>query len=797
MFKHYLKISLRTLIKDKGYSFINIGGLALGMLVVILISLWIFDEITFNQYHQNYENIAIIKRQQSRSNGERFTSDHQTTALGNLLRENYKDYFKHLVMSRRAEDHILSTENRNFTQKGNFMQADGPEMLSLKILSGDREGLDEKNTILLSASLANKLFGDHHPIDRVLRLDDKTEVKVTGVFEDLPRNSEFWETTFIAPLDLYFTMTGQNANTWDNSNMQIYAQIHSNTNFAAVSATIEKELSNHMSEEDAKVSQAALFLHPMKKWHLFNEFENGVNVTSNRLRFVWFYGIIGFIVLLLACINFVNLSTARSEKRAKEIGVRKSIGSDRAQIVRQFLNESVVIAIIAFSIAILATLLLLPWFNELAGKDIQLPFWQLGFWVTGLGFTLFTGLLAGSYPALYLSSFKAVRALKGTFREGKFAVVPRKVLVVFQFAVSMVLIMGTIVVYQQIQHAKNRTIGYDRDHLIMIPKQTPEFFEKSEVLLSKLNNTTAVSAVGESNYPLTNTSGNNNGFSWEGKPEDFDPILNTIFVNYDYGKTIGWEMIEGRDFSKEFPSDRLGLVITESTQKLMGLKDPIGMQLKYEPYEGYSFTILGVVKDMIKGDPFENPMPAVMFVTNQSLDWMFMRLNPQLETREALAQIEDVFSEVIPSTPFDYQFLDEEYNAKFKAEERTGELATFLAIIAILISCLGLLGLVAYVTEKRAKEIGIRKVLGANTSSIVGLLSKDFLKLVLIGFVVATPLAWYFMQQWLDNFVYRIDIHWSIFFLVGFVGIGIALLTVSFQSLKAAFASPIQSLKNE
>jgi len=797
MFKHHFKISLRTLIKDKGYSFINIGGLALGMLVVMLISLWIFDEITFNQYHQNYENIAVIKRQQSRSNGERFTSDYQTTALGNLLRENYKDYFKHLVMSRRAEDHVLSTENRNFTQKGNFMQADGAEMLSLQMLHGDRNGLKDKNTVLLSESLASKLFGDHHPIDQVLRLDDKTEVKVTGVFEDLPRNSEFWETTFIAPLDLYFTMTGQDANTWENSNMQIYAQIHSNTNFEAVSATIKEELGNQMSEENAKASQPTLFLHPMKEWHLFNEFENGINVTSNRLRFVWFYGIIGFIVLLLACINFVNLSTARSEKRAKEIGVRKSIGSARSQIVSQFLNESMVIATIAFGIAILATLVLLPWFNELAGKDIQLPFTELGFWVTGLGFTLFTGLLAGSYPALYLSSFKAVKALKGTFGEGKFATIPRKVLVVFQFAVSMVLIMGTIVVYQQIQHAKNRTIGYERDHLIMIPKQTPEFFEKSEVILSKLSNTTAVSAVGESNYPLTNTLGNNNGFSWEGQPEDFDPILNTIFVNYDYGKTIGWEMIQGRDFSKEFPSDQLGLVITESTQKLMGLENPIGMQLKYEPYEDYSFTILGVVKDMIKGDPFENPMPAVMFVTNQPLGWMFMRLNPQVEIREALAQIENVFSEVIPSTPFDYQFLDEEYNAKFKAEERTGELATFLAIIAILISCLGLFGLVAYVTEKRAREIGIRKVLGANASSIVSLLSKDFLKLVLIAFVVAIPLAWYFMQQWLDNFVYRIDLHWSLFLLVGFMGIGIALLTVSFQSLKAALASPIQSLKNE
>ncbi|MEN0050311.1 MAG: ABC transporter permease, partial [Bacteroidota bacterium] len=352
MLKHHLKVGLRTLWRDKGFALINIGGLALGMVVLILVSLWLKDELTFNRCHENYENIAVLQRLQSRSNGERFTSDYQVTALGNLLKENYKDYFKYIVMSRRAEDHILSTENRNFTQKGNFMQSDAPELLSLRMKHGDRKDLIDKNTILLSESLATKLFGDHHPIDQVLRLDDEQEVRVTGVYEDLPRNSNFWESTFIAPLDLYFTLAGQDPNTWSNSNMQIYAQIHSNTDFESISARIKDELKNNMNEADADASSPTLFLHPMKKWHLFNEFENGVNVTSSRLRFVWFYGIIGFIVLLLACINFINLSTARSERRMKEIGIRKTIGSARNQLVSQFLNESVLLAMAAFGVAI-------------------------------------------------------------------------------------------------------------------------------------------------------------------------------------------------------------------------------------------------------------------------------------------------------------------------------------------------------------------------------------------------------------------------------------------------------------
>ncbi|MEM0992429.1 MAG: ABC transporter permease [Bacteroidota bacterium] len=797
MLKHHLKVGLRTLWRDKGFALINIGGLALGMVVVMLVSLWIHDELTFNRYHENYDNIAVLKRLQSRSNGERFTSDFQVTALGNLLKENYKDYFKHLVMARQTEDHILSTENRNFTQKGNFMQADAPDLLSLRMKSGDRKGLTDKNTILLSESLATKLFGDHHPIGQVIRMDDKQEVKVTGVYEELPRNSHFWESTFIAPLDLYFTLSGQDPNTWSNSNMQIYAQIHSNTDFESVSAQIKDELKNNMNEEDAAASSPVLFLHSMKKWHLFNEFENGVNVTSSRLRFVWFYGIIGFIVLLLACINFVNLSTARSERRLKEIGVRKSIGSARSQLVSQFLNESILLAIAAFGIAIGITFFLLPWFNELAGKAMPLPFGQPLFWIIGLGASLLTGILAGSYPALYLSSFKAVNALKSTLREGKKVLAPRKVLVVFQFVVSTVLILGTFVVYQQIQHVKDRAVGYERDRLIMFSKKTEEVFQKSDALRNALNNTTIIETVGEGSYPLTNTRGQNRGFSWEGQTEGFNPIFNTLFVNYDYGKTIGWELAEGRDFSKDYLSDRLGVVITESAQELMGLENPVGTQLKYAEYPDYAFTILGVVEDMIKGDPFEAPMPAIMFVTDQSLGWLFMRLRPQVEVRDALAQIESVFREVVPSTPFDYQFVDEAYTAKFKAEERIGELATFLAIVAIFISCLGLFGLVAYVSERRTREIGIRKVLGASVTGIVALLSKDFIQLVGIAFLIATPIAYYFMNEWLQDFAYRIELQWWVFALAGLAAIGIALLTVSFQSVRAALANPVKSLRNE
>lgn len=798
MVENYFKIGWRNLLINKGYSLINIGGLAAGMVVTLLISLWIYDEVSFNTYHQNYNSIAQVMRHQGRLDGERITSGYHPSALGELFRSSYENYFEHVVMRRGSEEHIISVEDKSFVQLGDFMQPEGPAMLTLNMLHGTRNGLRDMSSILLSKTLADKLFGDADPINKVLTIDGKSVVTVTGVYEDLPHNSDFRETSYIAPLDLFFSMTGLDPNVWDNFNMFLYVQLRPQHNFDAASALIKDQLLNHIPEELAATGPE-LFLHPMRKWHLFSEFKDGANVTSNRLKFVWLYGLIGLFVLLLACINFMNLSTARSEKRAKEIGVRKSMGSMRYQLVNQFLSESLLVALFAFILSIAIVLLILPWFNEIAGKEMRMPFTNPWFWMVGLGFTFFTGMLAGMYPALYLSSFNPVKSLKGTFRMGRYAALPRKVLVVVQFTVSMTLIIGTLIVDQQIQHAKNRPVGYTRDGLLMIPKRVSSLYGKYEIFRDELKKTGTVVEVAEANYPLTNTLGNNGGFDWPGKDPSFNPSFNTVSVNYEYGQTVDWKLLEGRDFSRDFRTDISGVVITESAQKLMGLEDPIGVNLKYAyGYSGiYNFTILGVVKDMIKGDPFQSPYPAIMFLSETELSWMFIRLNPQVNASEALSNIENIFKQIAPAAPFDYKFVDEEYDAKFRAEERIGKLATFFAVLAILISGLGLFGLAAFVAERRTKEIGIRKVLGASVSQLWQMLSQDFVILIVLSCLIAIPVTYFFMHNWLQQYEYRTEITWWIFAAAGLGAFIITLLTVSFQSIKAALANPVDSLRNE
>ena len=803
MFQNYLKIGWRNLIKNKSYSLINIGGLAAGMAVAMLIGLWIYDELSFNTYHQNYDRIAKVMRHQGRLDGERITSDYHPSALGELFRSSYESHFEHVVMRRRSEEHIISVGDKSFVQLGDFMQPEGPEMLTLNMLQGTRSGLRDMSSILLSKTLADKLFGDADPMNKVVTLDGKSGVTVTGVYEDLPHNSEFRETSYIAPLDLFFSVTGLDPNVWDNYNMAIYVQLRPHTNFDAASSLIKDQLLSHIPEEMA-TTKPELFLHPMRKWHLYSEFENGANVTSNRLKFVCLYGMIGLFVLLLACINFMNLSTARSEKRAKEIGVRKSIGSMRHQLISQFLSESLLVALLAFALSFAIVWLILPWFNEIAGKEMPLPFTNPWFWAISLGFTFLTGLLAGSYPALYLSSFNPVKSLKGgaalgTFRVGRYAALPRKVLVVFQFTVSITLIIGTLIVDQQIQYAKNRPIGYTRDGLLMIPKRVSSLYGKYEIFRDELKKTGAVVEIAEANYPLTNTLGNNGGFDWPGKDPSFNPSFNTISVNYEYGKTVDWKLIEGRDFSRDLRTDVSGVLITESTQKLMELENPVGVNLKYAyGYLGiHDFTILGVVKDMVKGDPFQSPYPAIMFLSEKELPWMFIRLDPQVNANEALSKVEGIFKKIAPSAPFDYKFVDEEYDAKFRTEERIGKLAAFFAVLAILISCLGLFGLVAFVAEKRTKEIGIRKVLGASVINLWQMLSKDFVVLVIISCLIAIPIAYYFLHGWLQQYAYRIEISWWIFTTASMSALLITLLTVSYQAIKAALMNPVESLRSE
>jgi putative ABC transport system permease protein len=789
MIKNYFKIAWRNLFRNKASSFINIGGLAIGMAVAILIGLWIFDELSFNRYHKNYDRIVKVMDYQG-WHERKETNDVLPVPLGTTLRSSFGSDFKYVAIVRETEEHIIAAGDKKFTQAGNYMQPDAPEMFTLEMIHGSRTPLKDPNSILISQTLAKKLFGDSDPLDKIVQIDAKTNVKVTGVFKDLPANSEFRTTSFIAPFDLY----GADKNDWGNYNMSIYAQLNPNADIDRVSAKIKNVLSDNIKDKE---STHSLFLQPMSKWHLHSAFENHVLVTSEQMKFIWFYGIIGVFVLLLACINFMNLSTARSEKRAKEVGIRKAVGSLRSQLVQQFYGESLLISVFAFALSLALVQIILPWFNEVADKKIYILWTHPWFWASCLAFTFVTGLLAGSYPALYLSSFDPVKVLKGTFRAGKLTLAPRKVLVVVQFTVSVALIIGIAVVYRQIQYAKDRPVGYSQKGLITMQMKSPDFNQRYQVLKRELINTGVVTDVARANYSVTDTRGWNGGFNWDGKPPVEGQSFNTIFVTQDYGKTVGWDVLQGRDFSKELISDSSSIILNESAVKLAGLKDPVGQTVKWEPgwHETRDYKIIGVVKDMVKGSPFKPTYPSVIFLGDGN--WLFAKINPNTGIHAALTKIEAAFKRIITSVPFDYKFVDEEYSLKFAAEERISKLATFFTILAIFISCMGLFGLASYVAEQRTKEIGVRKVLGASVFNLWSLLSKDFVILVIISCFIAIPVAWYFLNNWLQKYEYRIHLSWWVFAAAAVSALLITLLTVSFQAIKAAVANPIKSLRTE
>ncbi|WP_197933116.1 ABC transporter permease [Spirosoma aureum] len=795
MIRNYLKIALRNLVKNKIYSFINIGGLAMGMTVAMLIGLWIYDELSFDKYFQNYDRIAKVM-QNGTFNGEVFHGEYNPAPMGQELRTVYADDFSHVIMSSWTRDHILSYGDKKFTKTGNYLSADAPDMLTLKMLSGTRAGLKDPSSILLSESVAQALFGTSDPVGKLMKIDNKLDVKVTGVYEDFPYNTEFREMKFIAPWDLYvssesWVKRAQDNVEWGNFSWQVLAQIAPNASFEAVSDKIKNIRLKHNPE--TAFIKPKVYLQPMSKWHLYSGWDKSGNLDG-RIQYVWLFGIIGVFVLLLACINFMNLSTARSEKRAKEVGIRKAVGSVRSQLISQFFSESLLVVAFAFVLSIVLALLILPVFNEVADKQIGILWTNPIFWLCGIGFSLLTGLIAGSYPALYLSSFQAVKVLKGTFRVGRFASIPRQVLVVVQFTVSVTLIIGTIIVFRQIEHAKSRPVGYDRSGLITVAMNTPELHDHYNALRDDLLRTGAVVDMSTSSTPATDLNSQNSGFDWVGKDPNFKDNFGTIAVTHDFGKTVGWQFVQGRDFSRQFPSDSSGMVLNETAVRYMGIKDPVGKQIKWNdtPYR-----VVGVIKDMLMGSPFE-PVYQTVYVLNYGwANVINIKLNTNRSTSESLARIEAVFRKFNPGSPFDYRFIDQQYALKFAAEERIGKLASVFAILAIFISSLGLFGLASFVAEQRTKEIGVRKVLGASVLNVWSMLSKDFVFLVLIGFGIATPIAYYFLHSWLQKYEYRTEMSWWIFAVSGLGALAVTLLTVSYQSIKAALINPVKSLRSE
>src|SRR5579871_2806495 len=794
MFKNYFKIAWRNLIKNKMYSFINIVGLSGGMAVATLIGLWIYNEVSFNKKFDHYSRIAQVI-QNVTNNGEVQTWTSVPYPLADELRKNYGSDFKYIVMTEGWGDHTITINQKKLKETGGFFEKDAPEMFTLKMLQGSRNTLNDPSSVLISASAAKAYFGNDDPINRIIKIDQDPPVKVSGVYEDFPLNSTFAGLNFMGAWDAFYKNNDLKSmdDPWRPNFTTIFVQLNDNVDFATASARIRDAKLKRVKSQLAK-KKPAVFLQPMSKLHLYSEFKNGVNV-GGVIQYVWMFGIIGVFVLLLACINFMNLSTARSEKRAKEVGIRKTVGSLRTQLIKQFLSESVLVAFVSFIFSIVLVALLLPFFNSLAAKNMQMPLLSPAFWICALAFTFITGLLAGSYPALYLSKFEPIKVLKGTFRVGKYASLPRKVLVVLQFSFSIALIVGTIIVFKQIQFAKNRPINHRKEGLITVGGVTQDLPRFYDAVRNDLLATGVVDDMAGASDATTNLGAWRTGFNWEGKNPNTSPTFGFMLMTEDFGKTIGWQLKEGRDFSRDFATDSLAMILNESAVKQIGMKkDIVGQIIQYD---GKNYRVIGVVKDIIQESPYSPVTPMVYLSSKEWIGCVTVAIKTGVPVKDALAKIEKAFKKYNPTLPFNYTFNDEEYAKKFADEERIGKLASFFTILAIFISCLGLFGLASFVAEQRRIEIGMRKVLGASTYALWKMLSKEFALLVIISCFIAIPIAWYYLNSWLQHYEYRTSISIWIFIASGVGALMITLITVSFQAIKAAVANPVKSLRSE
>lgn len=796
MFRNYFKTAWRNIIKNKTYSFINILGLATGMAVAMIVALWIYDEVSANKNFKNYDTIYRLMMNQT-FDGVRGSQQALPYPIGEELKNKFPD-FKAVAMCDWGQNRSLIYGEKKISKFGHFISEDAVSMFSLNIIDGSKNPLHDPYSIVLTKETANILFGNENPIDKTVKLDNQTDLKVTAVVDKEPKNSSL-SFDYLIPFQLqesiYPWIKQHHKTNWGNNSWQTFVQLYPDANPASVKTKISNVVISHLTDENIlKHIKPELFIHPMSKWRLHSDFENGKNV-GGFIKYVRMFGILGFIVLLIACINFMNLSTARSEKRAKEVGIRKAVGSGRRQLINQFLNESLLMASFAFLLALGMVALALPYFNKLTDKEMSLQVSNPIFWLIMILFTFVTGLLAGSYPAFYLSSFNPVRILKGNLNAGKKSSLPRKILVVIQFACSVILMIGTLIVYQQIQYGKNRPIGYNNKGLITV-NWSDDIAKHFEALRQELLSSGAAISLCQSNSSPTEIDSNNDGWEWKGsQPVEKAVLFSTITTTYDYTKTLGIKMLAGRDFSRDF-ADSNSVILNESAVKRMGLQHPVGEVLKWRDRP---MTIIGVIPDIQIESPYRPISPLTIIFDKYWVNNLDIRLNPVMSASKSLALMKPIFDKYNPAYPFEYHFADEEYAKKFNYEELVGNLAAIIAVLAIFISCLGLFGLASFTAEQRVKEIGVRKVLGASVFNLWRLLSKDFLILVLLSCAIAIPVGWYCMNEWLKNYddKYRTNINVEVFVAVTLVAIVITLLTISFQAIKVAMSNPVKSLRAE
>jgi len=792
MIRNFFKIAYRNLLRNKGFSVINITGLAIGMAAAILILLWIEDEVSYDKFHESKNRIYEVWNKVP-FDGKIRTWNSVPAPLARALEKDLPEV-ERAVRVKPDNEFLLSVGDKKIIKSGNIVDTGFLQMFSFPMLKGDPfTALKDMHSVVLTEKTAKSLFGNEDAMGKVIKIENKDNFIVTGILKDLPNNSRF-NCEYLLPWSYIKYREGEDLG-WNDNSTDTYVMLKSNTNYASVAPKL-KDL-RHKYDNEAKKMKWELFLYPLNRWRLYSSFTNGVEDNGGRIAFVKLFGIVAAFILLIACINFMNLSTARSEKRAKEVGIRKVVGAQKSSLIGQFIGESVFIAFLAGIAAVLIVQVSLPGYNQLTEKRLFINIDNIYTWMAFIGFILLTGLLAGSYPAFFLSSFRPVKVLKGTFKKANALVTPRKALVVLQFTFATILIICTIIVKQQIDYASDRATGYNKDNLVY-HFMTGDISKNYALIKNELLASGIAKSITKTNSPLTNRWSDGWGQGWEGKDPNDKTSFDRLLSDEGLGATAGLQFIRGRDFDlKQFPTDSTGLIINESALKVMKFKDPIG---KIVGDLGIKWHIVGVIKDFILTSPYEPTRPLLICGAKSSFmsfNVMQIKLNGNNATAKNLAKAEVIFKKYNPDYPFDAKFVDEAYARKFEDEKRQGTLAGLFAALTIFISCLGLFGLATYMAENRVKEIGVRKILGASVTGITTLLSKDFVKLVIISFLIAAPLAWWGMHKWLQSYTYRVSVEWWVFALAGFLSVMIALLTVSYQSVKAAVANPAKSLRME
>ncbi|TBW25897.1 ABC transporter permease [Gramella sp. KN1008] len=797
MIIHYLKISWRNLKKDLLFTGINVFGLALGLASTFLIAVYIYNEVNYNSYFQDKDRIVQVYQHQEYNN-EIGTAPTIPMPLEFVLREDYGQYFEEITMSSWTNNLDIRFEDKLVTIPGNYMQSSAISTFELNIIKGDRSGFSTKNEVMLAASAAESLFADSDPIGRIIELDGGNKLRVSAIYEDVPSRNSLSNVKYVLPWEFFLSSkewAGDSRDNWYNNSFQMYAKMAPGVNISEVSNKI-KDVKKNAIVNNAEDPE--LFLFPMQDWYLRSEFKNGIQ-EGGRIDQLKMFGLIGIFILLLACVNFMNLSTAKSRKRASEIGVRKTLGSKRKSLIFQFLTEALLTVCLAALVALVVILLVRNSFDSFAGIVLSYPWNSVIFWVISAGFIIIISLLAGSYPAFYLSSFKPLRVLKSSGGDGNGASLARKFLVTLQFTLSIAIITGTVIIIKQIHHTKNRPVGYDRNGLVQMETMSEDYQGKFESFKTRLLQTGAVTEIAASKNPVTKIWSNVSGFTWDGKPADMGSEFTWSEGGYNLMSTLKVDFLEGRDFSREFPADSNAVIINKAAVDYMGLQDPVGKLIRdADNPSAPPLKIIGVVENVIADSPYEPVKQAIYaFDKYDRKNFYIIRLNPSRNVSDNLQVLESIFKEVFPNLTFQYEFVDEDFAKKFKSEEQIAQLGTAFTFLAIIISCLGLFGLASFVTEKRKKEIGIRKVLGASVSKIWFSLSKEFLQLLMISFTLGSILSFFFMQNWLSKFTYRTEISMWIFALVGLASMIIALGTVSIRTVKAANSNPINSIKSE